>query len=467
MRWENVETVLVVGGGITGLSTMYYLQKENRERNLGLRLVLVEANDYLGGKIHTVMKDDLIMETGADSIVARNKNVLPFVKELNLEKELVYNATGISYIHTQNKLLEIPKDSIFGIPMTLEALFTSELISTRGKLEALKDLFRTNTHFTKESSIGEFLAYYLGREIVEKQIAPVLAGVYSGNIYSLTMGSTLPYLLDYKEQYGSVIRGLGKNKEAFQSAANKKFISFKKGLSTIIDRLEEVLTDVTILKGIAVTNMEKEENHYKIQLSNGVQQIVDTVVLSTPHNVSNSILNKEELTPSFSKLKNSSNITLYLSYDIPDEELPKDGTGFIVAGDSDIVCNACTWTSRKWQHTSKHNQLLLRLFYKKTNPAYEQLNSLSEEELIKEAKKDIEKSLGITSNPKSYEVTKWENAMPVYSLEHKQAVEALTRNLADLYPNVYLAGCSYYGVGIAACIANGEETAEKVLHSME
>lgn len=133
MRWKNVKTVLVVGGGITGLSTMYYLQKENRERNLGLRLVLVEANDYLGGKIHTVMKDDLIMETGADSIVARNKNVLPFVKELNLEKELVYNATGISYIHTQNKLLEIPKDSIFGIPMTLEALFTSELISTRGK----------------------------------------------------------------------------------------------------------------------------------------------------------------------------------------------------------------------------------------------------------------------------------------------------------------------------------------------
>lgn len=107
------------------------------------------------------------------------------------------------------------------------------------------------------------------------------------------------------------------------------------------------------------------------------------------------------------------------------------------------------------------------VYFIKTNPAYEKLNSLSEEELIKEAKKDIEKSLGITSNPKSYEVTKWENAMPVYSLEHKQAVEALTRNLADLYPNVYLAGCSYYGVGIAACIANGEETAEKVLHSME
>ncbi|MCM3361407.1 protoporphyrinogen oxidase [Niallia sp. Sow4_A1] len=462
-----MKTVLVVGGGITGLTAMYYLQKQNRKRNLGLRLVLVESNEYLGGKIHTVKKDDFIMETGADSIVARNKNVLPYVKELNLEEELVFNATGTSYIHTQNKLLEIPKDSIFGIPMTLEALFTSELLSTRGKIEALKDLFRTNICFTKESSIGEFLEYYLGKEIVEKQIAPVLAGVYSGNIYSLTMGSTLPYLLDYKEKYGSIIRGLGRNKETFQSAADKKFISFKKGLSTIINRLEEVLTDVTILKGIAVTGMKKIDDQYEIKLSNGEQQIVDTVVLSTPQDITQRILNKEELNTIFGKLKNSSNITLYLSYDIPDEELPKDGTGFIVAEDSDIVCNACTWTSRKWKHTSKNNQLLLRLFYKKTNPAFARLNSLTEEELIKEAKKDIEKSLGITSNPKSYEVTKWDNAMPVYSLDHKQAVEALTQNLADLYPNVYLAGCSYFGVGIAACMANGEEIAVKLLNSIE
>lgn len=462
-----MKTVLVVGGGITGLTAMYYLQKQNRKRNLGLRLALVESNEYLGGKIHTVKKDDFIMETGADSIVARNKNVLPYVKELNLEEELVFNATGTSYIHTQNKLLEIPKDSIFGIPMTLEALFTSELLSTRGKIEALKDLFRTNICFTKESSIGEFLEYYLGKEIVEKQIAPVLAGVYSGNIYSLTMGSTLPYLLDYKEKYGSIIRGLGKNKDTFQSATNKKFISFKKGLSTIINRLEEVLTDVTILKGIAVTGMKKIDDQYEIKLSNGEQQIVDTVVLSTPQDITQRILNKEELNPIFGKLKNSSNITLYLSYDISDEELPKDGTGFIVAEDSDIVCNACTWTSRKWKHTSKNNQLLLRLFYKKTNPAFARLNSLTEEELIKEAKKDIEKSLGITSNPKSYEVTKWENAMPVYSLDHKQAVEVLTQTLADLYPNVYLAGCSYFGVGIAACMANGEETAVKLLNSIE
>lgn len=457
-----MKTILVVGGGITGLSTMFYLQKIKREKNLNLDLMLVEANDYLGGKIHTIEKDGFLMETGADSIVARNKNVLPFIKELNLEEELVYNATGTSYIHTKNRLFEIPKDSLFGIPMTIEALFTSELISTRGKLEALKDLLRGNSSFTKESSVGDFLEYYLGKEIVKNQIAPVLAGVYSGNIYSLTMASTLPYLIDYKVKYGSIIRGLGKHKKEFQSAADKKFISFKSGLSTIIDRLEEVLTDVTIIKGVSITSIEKANDQYNILFSNQDKKSVDTIVLTTPHDISQQILKNVELDPIFDEFKNSSNITMYLSYDIPDHQLPKDGTGFIVADDSDLICNACTWTSRKWKHTSGNGQLLLRLFYKKTNPHYERLNALSDSELLDVARKDIEKSLGITSPPKSFEITKWNDLMPVYSLNHKKAIDTLSEKMAKLYPNVIFAGSSYYGVGIAACIANGELTAKKV-----
>lgn len=461
-----MKTIVVVGGGITGLSAMYYLQKLKREHKLDIKLILVEGEMSLGGKIHSIHKGDFIMETGADSIVARNKNVLPFVQELGLEEELVYNATGISYIHTRDKLLEIPKDSVFGIPMTLESLLSSELISQKGKLEALKDLLRTNKHFTKETSIGEFLEYFLGKEIVEKQITPVLAGVYSGGLYNLTMASTLPYLLEYKEKYGSIIRGLGKNKSQFQSASNKKFISFQNGLSTIINRLEEVLEDVEFKKGKAVESIKKEQDGYSISLAEGEAVQAQFIVLAAPHQAAEKILAESSLSTEFAKLQNSSNITMYLAYDIPDEQLPKDGTGFIVAEDSDLTCNACTWTSRKWTHTSKSSSLLLRLFYKKSNPAYEQLNSLSEEELLKVAKKDIEKSLGITEKPISYEVTKWNELMPVYSLQHKSAIDTINAKMAELFPNVLLAGSSYYGVGIAACIANGEETAGKLTKSL-
>jgi len=428
-----------------------------------MKLTLIEANSTLGGKIRSVKNEEFIMETGADSIVARKEGVSSLLEDLHLHDEIVHNSTGKSYIYHHNELKPIPDDTIFGIPMSKEALFSSELISEEGKNEALKDFTTENTIFTKDSSIGLFLESFLGKEIVENQIAPVLSGVYSGKLNELTLATTLPYLLDYKNQYGSIIKGLSENKARFQSSDNKKFVSFKNGLSTLIDRMEAELTDVDILKGVKATAVIKEQEQYSIEFSNHEKMEADYVVLSTPHSVAQALLKNEELNPIFDELISSSLISVYLGFDIPDEKLPADGTGFIVPENSDLTCNACTWTSRKWEHTSQHHRLLLRLFYKNTNPeVFNHLSNLSENELVKVALQDVEKSLGITGDPISVEVTKWQDKMPKYHLNHRKTIEALNDKLVTLYPNIILAGCSYYGVGIADCIMNGKNTATKI-----
>ncbi|TQR10985.1 protoporphyrinogen oxidase [Psychrobacillus soli] len=461
-----MKKVVVIGGGITGLSTMHYLQKLKIEKALNMELVLVESNHYLGGKIHSVKHGEFIMETGADSIVARNAGVMPLVEELNLQDELVYNATGISYIYTNNELHAIPQDTVFGIPTSEESLESSTLVSNEGKEEALKDFDLPNESFTKDSSIGEFLEHFLGKELVEKQIAPVLSGVYSGDLDKLTMASTLPYLIDYKDEYGSIIKGLGANREQFLAAANKKFISFKNGLSALIDRMEEELQDATILKGVHTTKIAKNDDKYVVSFSNHNSIEADYIVLTTPHNVAQAIMQNEELDVEFNKLKNSSLISVYLGFDIPDEQLPAEGTGFIVSENSDVKCNACTWASRKWKHTSENSHLLVRMFYKSTNAAYEEMKDMSEEELVQVALQDIEKSLKLNGKPHVVEVTKWNDLMPNYHLEHGQAVTSLNEKLSAQFPQVLLAGCSYYGVGIGACIKNGKETAELIAESI-
>ncbi len=94
----------------------------------------------------------------------------------------------------------IPSDTIFGIPMSARSLFSSTLVSTKGKIVALKRFHNEkNKEFTKDTSLAVFLESFLGKELVERQIAPVLSGVYSGKLNELTMASTLPYLLDYKK----------------------------------------------------------------------------------------------------------------------------------------------------------------------------------------------------------------------------------------------------------------------------
>jgi oxygen-dependent protoporphyrinogen oxidase len=458
-----VKTVLVIGGGVTGLSTMYELQKWKKANQSDVRLILVDESGELGGKIRTVRDSGFVMESGADSIVARKANSMSFIEELGLQSKVIYNATGRSFIYTDGELKPIPADSVFGIPASIESLAKSTLVSSEGKVEALKDFYTKNETFTKNDSIGEFLEFFLGKELVEKQIAPVLSGVYSGEISDLTIASTLPYVLDYKEEYGSIMKGFEANKEKFQSSGEKKFLSFKSGLGALIDAFEERLEDVDILKNTKASKIEKANNRYKVSFINHEMIEADHVVLSIPHTAAEKLLNDRNLKNEFSQLKNSSLISVYVGFDIPDLLLPTEGTGFITANNDELSCNACTWTSRKWEHTSENNNLLVRLFYKSSHPSFVDLQKMNEEELLKVALNDINKSLGITAKPVASEVTNWLDSMPNYRITHPKSVEALESNLAETFPGILIAGCSYYGVGIPDCIENGERTARKII----
>lgn len=460
-----MRTIVVIGGGITGLSTVYYLQKEQKLRHQDMKLVLIEANESLGGKIRTVQNGEFIMETGADSIVSRKANVAPLLEELELTDQVVYNATGTSFIYTSEGLKKIPDESVFGIPLSLKSLAESELLSAEGKVEALKDYYTPNETFTKQDSLGEFLEAFLGKEIVQNQIAPVISGVYSGELHDLTIASTFPYLLDYKNTYGSIMGGLAEHKQKYLGSGNKKFISFKDGVSALIDALEQKVSQAgaQIYKGTAAEKLEKLANGYEIALANGEKLEADYVVLSTLGASAKELLQDPRLNEDFDQLYTKSLISVYLAFDIHDEKLPYDGTGFITGKGTDLKCDACTWTSRKWEHTSENKRLLMRLFYKSSNPHYEQLIRLTDDELKQIGMEDIGRSLGITAEPVSCEVTKWDDNMPNYHLKHRQIVESLENKLQDLYPNVMLAGCSYYGVGIPDCIANGEKTAGQII----
>lgn len=461
----RLKTVLVIGGGITGLSALYELQKWKNSNGTDVRLVLAEASNQLGGKIRTIIQDEFVMEAGADSIVARKMEEMTLFEELGLGKEVVYNATGRSFIYSDGQLKLIPEDAVFGIPASIESLAKSTLVSAEGKVAAMQDFYTKNETFTKNDSIGSFLEHFLGTELVEKQIAPVLSGVYSGKLSDLTLASTLPYLIDYKEQYGSIIKGLEANKQKFKGG-ERKFLSFQNGLGSVIDALEEKLADAEILKNTKVTNIEKNSSRYQVFLNN--QEIIeaDFVVLSIPNTAAENLIDDPDLKNEFSRFKNSSLISVYVGFDVPDSVLPADGTGFITANTDELSCNACTWTSRKWEHTSNSGNLLVRLFYKNSHPSYASLEKMEKEELLEIALGDIHKSLGISATPVASEVTKWADQMPNYLISHPKSVEALESKMAADYSGIILAGCSYYGVGIPDCIQNGIDSARKIIQTL-
>ena len=484
-----MKTVVVVGGGITGLSTMYYLQKAAKLNDLDVRLLLVEAEESLGGKIQTVYNGDFIIETGADSIIGGKENIDAFIKDINLQDEVVYNKPGKSFLYTEDGLKKISEDTMFGIPMSVEAIATNELLSSDGKVEALKDFYTKNKTFTKNDSILSFLESFLGKELVEKQIEPILSGVFSGEAADFTIAETLPFLLDYKKNYGSIIRGLEENKEKFKGTSSIKylsfknaltishsqllqctdhaFLSFKNGLSTMVNRLEELLSvSVEIVKGVQVTNIEKGPENYKITFNNDTEVEADYVVLSTPDSVAKQLLCDSELNEEFTQFENKSLISVYLGFDLPDSELPNGGTGFIATENSELTCGACTWTSRKWIHTSSDQHVLMRLFYKDSGSHYEKLQDLTDAEVEEIALTDIKNSLGITLKPEVCKVTRWHEKMPHYKLDYNEYVQAFEREVATRYPHIFLAGSSYHGASIPDCIYSGEHTAELIINAL-
>ena len=123
---------------------------------------------------------DFIFETGAESIIAGKENIDSFIKEINLQDQVVYNEPGKSFLHTEDGLKRIPEESMFGIPMSVESLAKSELISLAGKVEALKDFYTKNDTFTKKDSIISFLKDLLGEELVDNQIEPILSVFFQG-----------------------------------------------------------------------------------------------------------------------------------------------------------------------------------------------------------------------------------------------------------------------------------------------
>jgi len=139
---SEVKQIAIVGGGITGLTTAYYLQKEIKEKGLPFEVKLYEAGDRLGGMIHTERKDGFTIERGPDSLLARKTSVFRLIEDVGLQDKLVDVAAGKAYVLANEKLHGIPQGSFMGIPTQVTPFALSSLFSPMGKLRAAGIILR-------------------------------------------------------------------------------------------------------------------------------------------------------------------------------------------------------------------------------------------------------------------------------------------------------------------------------------
>ncbi|MFD2630320.1 protoporphyrinogen oxidase [Oceanobacillus kapialis] len=462
------KSIVIVGGGITGLSAAYYLQKTATEQGLSLEIKLVEASDRLGGKIKTMKRDGFTIEQGPDSLLARKVPAVKLVEELGLQDQVIRNATGQSYILLKNKLHKMPTGTFMGVPKEIRPLFSSNLISEKGKLRAIGERFVPKGK-QEDQSLGEFFRRRFGNELVVNQIEALLSGIHSGDINQMSLKATYPLFYELEQKYGSVMKGLRKTMPApakkNKANASGAFFSFKDGLETLVHALHEKLDEDTVKLETAVDHIEKKAHGYNMLLSNGSVLQADAVIMATPHFTVPKMFSQYDFFKPFKDIPSVSTANVVLAFDQSAIKRDIDGTGFLVTRNSDFRITACTWTHKKWPSTAPEGKILLRCYVGK--PGDEEIVDLSDEEITDIVLKDLKKTMKLKAAPEFRVITRWKDGRPQYTVGHLERLAEIRSKAEEHIPGVFLAGCSYDGAGIPDCIEQGEKAVQDVLEFLK
>lgn len=459
----QAKSVVIIGGGITGLTAAYYLQEKAKQAQVSLDIQLLEASDRLGGKIRTHQVDGFTIERGPDSFLARKEAAVRLVESLGIQDQVIRNQTGQAYILANNVLHPMPQGSFMGIPTEIKPFLKTSLLSAQGKARVGLDYVLPRSAAVGDQSLGHFFRRRFGDELVDNIIEPLLSGIYAGDMDEMSLLATFPQFFEIEQKHQSLIKGLQKTRQKSARQTGRKegqFFSFKKGLITLVKALETAIDPAIIKLQQAVKEIKGHEDFYSILCQNGQTIKADKVIVTTPHHSLPSMFASYDFFQKMEEMSSNSVANVALAYDAKDIKNDLDGTGFVIARNSDYRITACTWTHKKWQGTAPEGKALLRAYVGK--PGDQAVVGLSDEEITDIALHDIQRSMGITARLELSIVTRWEEAMPQYEVGHKARTLAIKRAAAEQLPGVYLAGSSFDGVGIPDCIGQAEAIIENL-----
>lgn len=466
--------VVVIGGGITGLTVCYRLQQAAQARNLPLQVTLLEANERLGGVIATRHQQELLLEHGPDCFITSRPGGVRLCEELGLGEELISTTAQYrqSFIVRHGTLRSVPQGLHLLVPGSLWSLATSSILSWRGKLRMACDLFlppRTSSH---DESLAHFVTRRLGREALERIAQPMVSGIYTADPDQLSMQATLMrQFAEMERRHGSLIRAVWHRQRSapahdasLQGSSGPRyglFVSFQQGMQTLVERLVQRLPADVVRLEARVTGIRQLPMHWRVQVQNQPDCEADALCLALPAPQAGHLLTSVD--PALAaalQIPYASSAIVNVAYRRSDVAHPLNGMGFVVPAVEKRGLIACSFSSVKFAGRAPAPQVLLRAFVGGAlQPAH---YNLSDEEIQRTVCQELQQLLGITAPPLYVDVRRHAQSMPQYHVGHVQRITELAARVQRL-PGLVLAGNAYYGVGIPDCIESGEHAAQTLL----
>lgn len=461
--------IAVVGGGIAGLTVAYDILRAHPE----CAVTVFESTAEVGGKLRLDTVGDLVLDTGAESMLATRPEAVDLAQSLGLAQDIVTPAVVGANLWIGDSMRRMPRGLLLGIPGDLRELAAAEVLSGVALARLSLDLAMPGTPLDGDVSVGTYVADRLGREVVDRLVDPLLGGVYAGHAYALSMQATMPGLFaSLQREPRSLLVAAGALVDAGSRATRPLGSAVFAGLRGGVGRLPVALAAaVTGLGGVirhssVVRSLSVVPDGYCLEVGEtraSESLTFDRVVLAAPGPASARILRSvaAQAADRISAIDYASVALVTMVY--PAENVPRQVTsGFLVPATMGRSIKAATFATNKWEWTREHagdDVVVIRASLGRAGE--EVVLQRDDDELMALAHGDLTAALGISAPPRAWSVTRWGGALAQYTVGHVDLVSAIRSDLAHL-PHLALAGAAYDGVGIPAVIASAHAAAAQL-----
>ena len=251
MEARDKKRATVIGGGLTGLTAAYRLQREAARRNIPLDVTLLEATRRVGGVIQTEHRDGFLIEHGPDAFISTKPAAKALCEELGIADQFIGTNPKVrrSFVTRNGILYPVPEGFYMMAPGSLKPFLKTPLFSWHGKLRMALDLFIPRRERDIDEAVAHFVRRRLGNEAFTRIAQPMIGGIYTSDAENLSLKATFPRFLEMEKTHGSIIKALrAQKKQAAEASRDTSgpryslFLSFRFGMQTLIDALTEALS---------------------------------------------------------------------------------------------------------------------------------------------------------------------------------------------------------------------------------
>lgn len=448
--------IVVIGAGISGLTSAYLLSKK------GFDVRIIERKSEVGGSIESVNENGFLFDRGPNSALETTPLINQLVEELNLQNELLYanKEANKRYILRNNKL--------HALPMSPPALIKTELFSTKAKLRLLAEPFIGRSNDGYYQSLAEFVRRRLGQEFLDYAINPFVAGVYAGKPEELSVKSAFPKLYALEEKYGGLIVGTirsirERKKRAEKSKQSAKMLSFKSGMIALPKAIANFFGNKVILSA-EVSSIDKTNEGYIISYKHhGIDEAIacDAVLSTVPAYIASQFFAKfdKHFKTHAEAIYYPPVLVYFLAYNKKDINQPLDGFGFLIPEKENKSFLGALWNSVIFPFRASDDYATFTLFIGGSrNPSFAKEEK---EILLNRVRKEFEEIMKITGQPVYSSQRFWERAIPQYNIgyiEHERFFDEFEKQ----NPGLFISGNFRGGISVGDCIKNADQVCNKI-----